>query len=244
MRKIYQSQITKIDRSPSGNVIFLYIRMEDPLAEFYREAWQFVVINCKVWDQLVRRSYSIATTLNDYYKTGEVGFLVKQVPWWSMTTQLVQNSKVWDLLEIVWPVGRMTCIPKYWEDYLLISSGSGLWPIRSIYNTAKSSWRYNKIVQIFWERSLDEIPDLQDIIEQSKITDHEKYIKNILTLSRQRIDWYRQGYVQDWIEEELSDLNIEKLNIYICGKPAMVDESIIVLNNLWIDNSKIHFEKY
>lgn len=246
MRQTYQSQITKIDYSKSKNVIFLYLKIDDLNWWFEFKSGQFVVMSTKIWDHVVRRSYSIATTMDYYHQTWEIGIIIKYVPLGLMTTYLLHEAKIGDIMDIVWPVGKMFCDPETEDlNYLLISSGSGLWPIRSIYQHLKKTWKYHNIYQIFWERNTDDILDLEDFTDGEYIYDNwSQKIHNIVTLSRQKIDWYREWYVQSYILWGLSDLNINKLRIYICGKPAMVEEATEILLANGVDKQYIYSEKY
>ena len=238
MKKIYQSTIVKIERSPNGSTIMLYVLLEDLDKSLEFLAGQFVVINIKIWDQIVRRSYSIATTMQYYQETSQLWFIIKHVSDWLMSSYFVKDAKLGDKLEIIWPVGKMTCEQNTKDaDYLLISSGSGLWPIWSIYHSLKITNNYNKIWQIYGERSID------DMVVNFE-SEYDTNIKNIITLSRESREWFYQWYVQKYISMLLSDLNKSSLRVYICGKPAMVEESVEILNNHGIDNEFIFFEKY
>lgn len=249
MRQIYKSQITKIDYSPNGNVVFLYIKPEILDWDFFFKSGQFVVINTKIGEHISRRSYSIATDMTHYYQTWELWFIIKYVPLWLMSTYLVKEAKIGDIIDIVWPVGKMICDPEEKLNYLLISSGSGLWPIRSIYTSLQNSSKFLKIYQIFGEKNFDELLNLEDFkITNSDNTNNiykNNNITNIVTFSRQKIDWYREWYVQSYISDGLSDLWIsDKLRVYICGKPAMVEECVEILLEKWVDKQYIYHEKY
>lgn len=238
MRKIYNANITKIDRSLNGTVVFVYLAIWDMDKSFEFKAGQFVVLSSKIWWQVVKRSYSIGTTMNEYKQTSELGFIIKLVPEGIMSTYFVKNAKIWDELEVVWPAGRMYCEPTDEKlNYLLISSWSGLSPLWSIYNSLVLSQKYNKIINIFGERTKN------DLIVDFE-SDNNANITNIVTLSREMIDWYYQWYVQKYISKALSDLDKSTLRIYICGKPAMVDEVLQILESEWINNQFIYFEKY
>lgn len=64
------------------------------------------------------------------------------------------------------------------------------------------------------------------------------------TLSRAPDSWAgRRGHVQPHVEEHCRD-RVAKLDIYVCGLKAMVDDMRARLKALGFDRKAIHYEKY
>ena len=227
MNKNIDIKVEKIFKSKNNNIVYIICEKKD----FKFQAWQFCMfdlINLK-------RAYSIASSPLDNF----LWFYIKKASETGMSNYLTQKIKVWDKIKISWPYGHMKLEENKSTNYLFISTGSWFAPMISMYKTLVKSWNYNKIVNIFWERYKENTID--EILNEIKSYENEN-IKNIFYLSKENINWFKNWYVQSSIDEALKFLWKNKLNVYLCGKPAMVDENVKILKEKWIKN--IYFEKY
>lgn len=180
-------------------------------------SWQFFLL----WDWNIFKPYSLCKIPK---KNWMLGFYIKKS--WDFSNFLL-NLEIWSKLYIKWPYWKM--IFNKYDKYLLFSIWSWLAPIMSILTDIY----YNnfKAVNFYWEKSINDIPD---IILETFQEFETRWIKTYLFFSE---EW---KHIQDGlniITDELKDYWI-----YICWKPEFVDEIKIFLENKWAKN--IFFEKY
>lgn len=106
------------------------------------------------------------------------------------------------------------------KNYLLVSTGSGVSPMVGLYTKLLSD-PDNKLVNIFGERYYRHIlPSVE-----KTFSDNNDRVKNILFLSQDEHDGYRQGHVQLALDEALAFLGDKSaITVFICGSPLMVDD--------------------
>lgn len=212
------------------------------LPEFFEfNEWQFIMLETKINDKPIKRAYSIATTSRQCGQH-EIWIIIKKTNDFGMSKYLVEDIDTHDTIDMIWPFWHMKN-HKNNPNYLLISVWSWLWPIYSIYNNIIfEDWIFNKLVNIFWERFYEHIiPEVEE-----KFMINKNNIKNILFLSKEENipNWYKRWHVQDGIEEALNFLWTKDLKIFLCWLPAMVDDTISILLEKWIEKENIKFEKY
>jgi ferredoxin-NADP reductase len=198
-------------------------------------------------DKIVKRAYSIASISSDCIESWLISFCIKRVEWWVFSSYTIDVMQIGETLTLQWPAGRMVYTPTPAQTYLLISVGSGLSPLYSIYNQLVASRQYSQIYHLFGERYISHIPQtIQEILEVSH--DH---IWSRVYLSREdkkNLVWhpwlYHHGYVQAGLHDILPTLPRTDIQIYICGKPTMVDDVTDILLASGYDKAYIHSEKY
>ncbi len=205
------------------------------------------MLSTTIDEKIVKRAYSIASISSECINTWIISFCIKRVEWWVFSSYTIDVMQIGDVFTIQWPAGRMVYTPMPAQTYLLISVWSGLSPLYSIYNQLIVSGNYTQIYNLFWERFLSHIPaSVQKVLEKShdrvwsrtyfSREDEKNYIWQ---------SWiYHHGYIQAWLHDLLPTLPRDNIQIYICGKPAMVDEVTDILLASGYDKAYIHSEKY
>jgi len=205
----------------------------DKQENFNFKAWQFVMLD----NGNIKRAYSIASSPNDDF----IWFYVKRVSENGMSKYLTYDIKIGNSLELSWPYGHMVCEPKKIKNFLLISIWSWLAPMISIYNYLNETKKYNKILNLYWERYESFfINEVQNIFKSKE----NENIKNIFYLSREEKQLFKKWYVQSSFDEAKEFLWTENTDIFLCGSPSMVDDSIDILEKLWFKKENMYFEKY
>lgn len=266
--------ISHIDYSPSGDVIMMYCKMEDRSENLWNitydlwpsfQAWQFMLLTVMINDKIIKRSYSIATTPQLLHEQWLIGFSIKRVDDWIFSTRTTRVAQSGDLLTMTWPLWHMIDDQSF-DNYLLISAGSWLSPIYSIYHDLLQSSRKIRIATIFGERKFDHIlSDIHrdwvedvwytpswrstpegSILELKGLTTKEpSNIYSQCFLSQDEHQGYYIGRVQLWLANALDRLTTTQIKIFICWSPAMVDEMRnLLIADYGIDPSYIKFEKY
>lgn len=194
----------------------------------------------------LKNAYSIGTTSHFLQETGEIGFIVKKASIDGVSDFLTQRIQVGDRVHMKGPLGHF--FDKHQsQNYLMISIGSGVTPIVSLYeHLVHESKEYNKIANIFGERYIDEVlPSVRKLFTDEQKT--KDSIRHYCCLSREeqppkgRHTWY----VQTQLENALQFLeNPNDLHVFLCGKPAMCDEVEQILETHGINKTQCTVEKY
>ncbi len=239
--------ISHIDCSPSGDVILMYCKT-DNIPEWWFSAGQFMLLAAEIDGKMIKRSYSIATTPQLLSDQWLIWFSIKRVEGGVFSTRAIQIAKSGDMLTMTGPLWHMTDDEQF-SDYLLISAGSWLSPIYSIYHSLLQSSRTIRIANIFGERYFSHILPCvhQDWVEgvwsDSMINWDSIYSQCFL--SQDEYEWYMIGRVQVWLANALDRLATTKIKVFICWAPAMVDEvRNLLIAEYGIDPTQIKFEKY
>jgi NAD(P)H-flavin reductase len=265
--------ISHIDYSPSGDVILLYCAVgTTPIARPWEEdsqlwflisnLWfssgQFMLLAAEIDCKTIKRSYSIATTPQLLSDQWLIWFSIKRVEGGVFSTRATQVARTGDTLTMTGPLWHMTDDEQF-DDYLLISAGSWLSPIYSIYHSLLQSSRSIRIANIFGERYFSHVLPCV----------HHDWVENIWSLSWPHIDptltplltpnniysqcflsqdehgGYMIGRVQLWLVNALDRLATTQIKVFICWAPAMVDEvRNLLIAEYGIDPTQIKFEKY
>lgn len=233
--------ITHIEYSHSKEVTLVRCK---PSLPFSFKEWQFMMITSAhvhegLWKPL-KKPYSIATTNAELQQDGTVGFVVKKSREWFMSDYLTTQIAVGDTIYLQWPAGHMVD-QKLTSNYLLISVGSGLSPMVSLYIALQENPN-NKIANLFGERyHAHVLPSVEALFsKQSDNVYNQLFLSKEENLSAQ----YTLGYIQDGLEKALQFLGSSDISVFICGKPEMVDDVKRKLIDTGIEPQRIKAEKY
>ncbi len=200
--------------------------------ELVMKPWQFITF---LLDNIWWRAYSILEL--DWKKVKLIIKKREQNEWGRWWSKFICELETWEILKWVWPAWHFL-LQENNKDKLFIWTGTGLAPL---YNQIK--WALNnkngwKLKLIFWLREENDIFYLEELKQLTK--NHNNFDFEIF-LSRSDIEWINKWYTTDYITEQ----NCNKFDeFYICWAPAMIESSIEKLNELWIDNKNIFYEKY
>jgi len=178
------------------------------------------------------RAYSILE-LDDL----NIKLIIKRIEngrWWS---KFICDSLVWDVLKWVWPAWHFV-LQENLKNKLFIWTWTGFVPLYNQIISAIEKNLWTKLKLIFWVR---EEKDLFYIEELNKLKQKNANFDFDIYLSREKIDWYNNWYTSDFLIKK----NIEEFEeFYICWAPNMIESSIEILKNLWINEENIFIEKY
>ncbi len=219
-----------IDKYSSADKTVVYLVFEsNEKIDF--QAGQFLIFERNG----LKRAYSIASSPFEQ----NLWFYIKKASENGMSKYLVEDMKIWETIKCIWPFWHM--VLKESENYLFISTWTWIAPILSIFRTLKQIWKYEKIVNIFWERYEKTL--ISEVINELKGYENEK-TKNCFFLSKDKKDGFYIWYVQEKLQDAVKFVWKNNLKVYICWKPIMVDDVVEKLINIWIDEENILFEKY
>ncbi len=192
---------------------------------------QFAQLQLPIGDTTFKRSYSIFSSFTHFQATNQIQFMIKRVENGTWSNRLLDEHEIGDGLQLLCPLGHLYIKEEY-SEYLFIGTGSGLAPLHSMYtwlsDTAKKQICYG-------ERTSDDlIPQIIDNLGKENII-----------LSREEHPDFSTGHVQNRLHELVSRIhNLNEVGVFLCGKPAMVDDVKNQLIALGTPASHIKDEKY
>jgi len=236
-----QTQAKVVDIQYSANKLVAYITfVPEQIFEFH--GWQFAFIEIPdIQDadgKALKRAYSIWSSNAQLQTQWTFTTLVKKTRNGGMSDYLTNKLQVGDSIKCTAPLGHLGKESKS-DTYLLISTGSWLTPIYSMYQTLITSWQYTKIAHIFGERQQENLID--SIINARQETDT---IRHYLHLSQDTKTGRQPWHIQASLDKALAFLDTSNIQVYICGKPTMVEDIVEQLVQKWISPDNIAFEKY
>jgi len=209
------------------------------------EPGQFVNIDIPHPEKRVVRSYSIASTPA---KTDGFTLCIKLIDG--------LGSKYFDSLEVgsevtgMGPFGIFVTKDDYCENLLMIATGTGVAPMKSMLEHQFKRNCDNHMVLFFGVRHE------KDVFYDELFTDMDKAHDNFdyyLTLSQPEGNWEGlDGRVTTLIEQFKedekfapgADLDLENLRVLLCGSGAMIEQVSDMFKEMGMAEDKIHHEKF
>ena len=184
------------------------------------------------------RAYSISSSAEDHQN---IELVITKVPGGAVSTYVHDYMKEGEELLINGPYGDFY-LRESERDILLIATGSGLAPIKSILDQIEKEQIPRKTTFFFGARTprdlyyLDELKGLEEKIANYTF---------VPTLSRptEEDQWEgEKGRVTDLIEKHIPEN--APLEAYICGAPAMVESCEQILKKKGIPEERLFYDKF
>ena len=211
--RIIPCRVEKLEK-PASDVAVIGLRL--PMNENFRFlAGQYVDILLKDGK---RRSYSLATKPD----TGGVTALeihVRHTPGGLFTEQVFTKLKVRDLLRFEGPLGSFYLREESEKPMILLASGTGFAPIRSIIETAlEKKLEQKRPMTLYWGCRVRQ--DLYQMeLAQSWVRPGFRFVP---VLSDEKWEG-RTGFVHRAVMEDFPDMS--GMQVYACGAPIVVDSA-------------------
>lgn len=180
-------------------------------------AGQYVSIN--IGDGL-RRSYSIASAPHvDGLRQFELH--IRHMPGGVFTDRLFTTTKVRDVLRIEAPLGNFYLREEPLRPAILIASGTGFAPIKSIVEAALAGSQ-TRPLHLYWggRRRVDLYLDSL-ATDWAEHHEHIRYTPVLSDASAQCAWSGREGFVHEAVLQDHADL--AGFDVYACGAPLMVE---------------------
>ena len=161
-----------------------------------------------------KRSFSMASRPNG----GTVDLHIRKVRGGHFTDGHLTSLRPGDRIDVELPHGLFCCHKEDFRPLLMVATGTGLAPIKSILESLMDDPDCPP-VSLYWGMRTEDDLYLHDEIQSwsERLCDFQ-YVP---VLSRPGPDWDgRQGYVQEVAAEDIGDLSEHA--IYMCGSPNMI----------------------
>ncbi|MEN8258566.1 MAG: 2Fe-2S iron-sulfur cluster binding domain-containing protein [Thermodesulfobacteriota bacterium] len=223
------------------DINFVSFRILSPAEGISFRAGQYVQLEVPKYELTAEpefRAYSIASPPAEEH---ELGLLITRVPEGVVSTYVHEYLKEGDELTLRGPFGEF-CLRESERELLMIATGSGLAPIRSMLNQIKQGGSAKKVTLFFGDRRPEDLLCYDEMLEFERTMANFTYVP---TLSRttEQDDWSgEKGRVTDLIKKYIPDN--PPLDAYICGIPAMVHSCHDLLIKKGLPPERICFDKF
>lgn len=203
---------------------------------------QFLTIHFTHDNKIVRRSYSVATISGQSDLIEIAASYVAD----GLASEYLFHLQPGDQIEVTGPFGRLVLTEEQTKRYLLIATGTGVTPYRSM--LPELLVRLNKqsdleVVILFGTRTRADLLYVDDFVaaaqQQPRLKFYACYSREFLEEGE---DYEKQGYVSHVIKE--LNVNPQQDLVYLCGNPNMIDEIFAYLKEQQFASESIRREKY
>jgi len=211
--RIIPCRVEKLDK-PASDVAVISLRL--PMNENFRFlAGQYIDMLLKDGK---RRSYSLATK-PDVGGVTALEIHVRHTPGGLFTEHVFQKLKVRDLLRFEGPLGSFYLREESEKPMILLASGTGFAPIRSIIESAlEKKLEQKRPMTLYWGCRVKQ--DLYQMeLAQSWVRPGFKFVP---VLSDEKWEG-RTGFVHRAVMEDFPDMS--GVQVYACGAPIMVESA-------------------
>ncbi|WP_196221492.1 FAD-binding oxidoreductase [Sansalvadorimonas verongulae] len=224
----------------ASTTLGLVFRVDTP-PEF--EAGQFISLLFTHKGENLKRSYSIASSPEKLRDEGLLDIAIGLVPN-GAASECFANAKVGETFQMTGPFGVLT-LPKELPDRLiLIATGTGVAPYRSMLPQLNALAKQGKAIHILM--GARQRADLFYQNEFQRLAQTSADVHFETCLSRENMVQPEAGEHQGYVQTRLAELNPTPGQdlVYLCGNPGMIDDNVKYLTELGFGPRQIKREKY
>ncbi|EAR13819.1 Phenylacetate-CoA oxygenase/reductase, PaaK subunit [Polaribacter irgensii 23-P] len=241
MAEFYKVHIQEIKQEAADAVSVVFNIPESLKATFNFISGQYITLQQKINDEMVRRAYSICSTP----ESGELRVAIKKVEKGIFSSYVVSELKVGDTIEIAAPAGRFLLQPEAHKNYIGFAAGSGITPILSMLKTTLNTDTTATFTLVYGNKSVpdtiffEELNNLKETYsERFKL--HYIYSRSeVINSLRGRIDGNVTNY---FVKNMYKETSFEAA--FLCGPEEMIKNVSKALESNKIPKEKIHFELF
>lgn len=225
----FESTVLKVEKlTPTVKNIHLSIP-----TNFTFKAGQFVTLFFNIDGKEIRRLYSIASPPN----YSHIELCIKRIEK-GMVSNLLHKIKEGDKIKVLGPAGHFTLENKKDKDLVLISTGAGIAPFRSMINELLKSKFNKKIILLTGFRYENEVLYREEL---EKLSQKHPNLMYKITITRPGEDY--QGTIGR-VPELIKKINIKDKIFFLCGLYEMIKDVKDFLISLGVSEENIHFERW
>ncbi len=236
----FQAKVAKIiDLTPEIKGITLDIT--DPEVGITFRSGQYVQLEIPKYRRTKApeyRAYSIASSAADHHR---LELVITKAEKGVVSTYVHDYLKPGDTLLFRGPYGDFF-LRESDKPILLIGTGSGLAPLRSILYQIKSENIQRKTTLFFGDKTRENLFFLEELTGLEQKLNNFKFLPT-LSRSTPKDHWQGEtGRVTDLIEKYIAQ--DQPLEAYLCGSPEMVESCMALLREKGVPEKCIYFDKF
>jgi len=180
------------------------------------------------------RSYSICSNEDEKTKIS----IAVSVYHSGIGADFLKNLKIKDKVNFIGPSGRFALSDNLTDNILFVATGTGISPfISMLYKLAKINFK-SRIRLLFGYRSESDLFFIAELdVFKTKFIDFDYEI----WLSQSEPSW--NGFTGR-VTDQISNYINTNTQVYLCGNPNMIEDSMKILLEMNISKDNIYYEKY
>lgn len=186
----------------------------------------------------VARPYSFASKPQLAQST--VSFFIREVPGGQLSTLINQQDVLGESVVLEGPMGDFY-LRESDKPMVLIAGGSGLAPILAVLQQAQENASHRPVTLLFGARTQADLY-CQDEIEEIAVKWNAAF-RFIQVLSDEPDDSDWSG-ARGWVGSEISRHASADCQAYLCGPPAMIDQSVEQLADMGVPAEHIFADRF
>lgn len=245
MARFHTLEVARITKETDDTIVIGFIVPNGEKEDFKFIHGQYLTLKLSVKGEELRRSYSICSTPLD---TDEISIAVKRVTNGRASTQIVENLKVGDKLEVMSPMGSFYTLidPAHEKHYVSFAAGSGITPIMSILKTVLRSEPKSRFTLFYGNTDQDRIIFRKRLEELKQQHGTRLDVHHILTKGEDEDMLFNGRITAEKAVQLLSRFVADPLDkeFFICGPEQMMVNVSEALEKQGAQKKNIHIELF
>jgi ferredoxin-NADP reductase len=212
-------------------------RVESP--QFYFRPGQYMIFHMPEINKIVRRSYSICSSPSD---TSRFEICVRAVSG-GYCSNYVHRLRPGDLIQVEGPYGEFSLEPESNREVILVATGTGISPIKSMLLQLFERKTPRRIRLFFGLRNVSDLfyGDLFDFFAAK----HPNF-EPVITLSQPDPEAWSgpRGRVTRLIQQQVTRVDAERSEAYLCGGRQMIEDVKRLLIEKGLEPEHIQHENF
>jgi ring-1,2-phenylacetyl-CoA epoxidase subunit PaaE len=236
---MYPLVISKITRNTPNAVLISFEVPELEKERFRFEAGQYLTLETKIKEKVVRRSYSICSAPSEGLRVG-----IKEVPEGLFSTYANRSLSEYDQIMVTPPDGRFRFVSSGQVQTLAaFAAGSGITPVMSILKTALLDHPKNRFHLVYGNKTPEDTMFYQELKEMEKTFYGRLSIEWVF--SRANVEGSLFGRVEaNVIKSTLKHLEGSADKFYLCGPEKMIETASDILYSNGVEKDNVLFELF
>ena len=224
-------------RPLNGTVAEIRFFIENPEFDFH--PGQYMIFRIPHPGQAIHRSYSISTPPSD---KSHFEICVRSVAG-GHGSNYVHRLRTGNQLEVEGPFGDFVLQENSKKQILMIATGTGMAPIKSMLMHLLDNKSSRKVRLFFGNRHETDL-FYTDLFRGLK-ANYPEFEYDMILSSPNPNKWSGYiGRVTDLIEQKITDKDSENTEVYLCGGRKMIEDCKQILEEKKFPDASIHFENF
>ena len=243
MSEFHNLTIKEIKKETQDAVSVLFDIPENLKADFKFIPGQYITIQKKIDETVLRRAYSICSSPN----SNELRVAIKEVKNGTFSVYANKVLKAGDKIEVSTPEGRfvLKTDPSNTKNYLAFVAGSGITPVLSMIKSVLETEKESKFILVYGNKSVDQTifkKTLDDLEKEYANQFEVHYVFSQKVNDNSFFGRIDLKVIDKILNEKHSEIKFD--DYFLCGPEEMIDLVKGDLIDKGIDTNLIKFELF